>query len=425
MKRRLLRGLAILLLATIVVLGLGRLAAEGYATYHLRAAEEALGMQNYQKARPHLDEALKVRRGSYPLLLLAARVSRQAGDFPAADRHLNRYRALRGALTEDYQVERLMYKAQTGRLDDVLDGLYAYLKEDRPEAPLVLECLCQTFLRLEFPGQAYEFVTEWLKYQPDNVQALWCQGTCLSRLGAGNQAVTYLERALQRDPTRDDIRESLALVMTDSQRFPEALPLCEKIRARQPDNTRVRLILARCHYEVGEPAKAREILDTLLESDLTTPETLLERGRLALSLGKFEEAETWLQKALRLEPAYLTAAYQLQICLNELEKKQEAAELADKIRRIEADERRIEQIFTVDLRKGPGTAPLYHELGRLMMRTGREQAAIHWLYKGLEMDPSNATSQQLLADYWERVGLPERAAPHRQALMNRRDAEAP
>jgi hypothetical protein len=77
---------------------------------------------------------------------------------------------------------------------------------------------------------------------------------------------------------------------------------------------------------------------------------------------------------------------------------------------------RLQQIMMKELhspRRGPA---LYHELGVLLMRTGREPEGLSWFYKAILVDRHYRPTHQFLADYFQRTGNTQRAREHRQML---------
>jgi tetratricopeptide (TPR) repeat protein len=420
MKRRLLRGLAVLLLVTIIGLAAGRVGLEVYTNSQIAAADRALERQNYQEGWEHLRRALLVRRNDPALRLRAARVCRQSGDFAEAEEQLKRCRALYGSPSDDYQMERLLLNAQTGRLDDVYEKLIAFLDDGAPESPLILEALCQALIQLDIPQAALGFANRWLDLEPDNVQGLYCKAVCVMQVGGAELAVAPLVRALRRDPSRDDIRETLASVLIDTQRFDDAIRECEQVLAHDPENVTVRIDLARAHAGKGEADEARAALDVVLAREPNNPHALLERGRLALAVAEYDEALVWLRKAVAAEPYSVAAATQLLNCLKHIGgREQEARELAAKNERLRNDLQRLDLILRDVLPHKPATPDLCCELGRLFLQTGREDAGTQWLYKALRQDPNCVPAHELLADYWQRNGDRERAEAHRRFLRDK------
>jgi tetratricopeptide (TPR) repeat protein len=416
MKRRLLRSAAILLLAVLIVLGLGRCGVELYAAYHIREADRILQKQDYEAAKPHLEAALKVRPNSATLHLRLGRLCRQLGLLDDAERHLVRCHQLEGQ-TEDYQLEMLMLQAQRGQLDEVHDRLIVYVKEDKmPQAGLVLESMVLAVKRVQLHGPAYFFADSWVKKDPTNIQAQWLLGVCKAEVSDVAGAVETLEATLEKAPERDDIRQSLGMALLEVHSYKRAAEHLERCLKKHPEDATLKVGLARCYLGQGEVVKGRDILDQAIADGQGDNTFLLaERGKVALLLQEPREAEKLLRRALELDPANVTAAYQLEVCLTTLDRPQEAAEIAKQRTRTEADFHRIEDILTKELNKGTSPA-LFHELGTLLVRNDRLMVGLTWLYKALKLDPSYQPTNEFLADFFERRGDRERAQQYRAML---------
>jgi tetratricopeptide (TPR) repeat protein len=417
-KRRLRRGLGLLLLLGIIALGGWMAGREIWAGYQIEAAQKATSHQDYAEARRCLERALRVRPHSPALHLLAARAARQSGNLTDADRHLRECARLQGGVSEDLQLERLMFRAQTGEVEAVLENLYVYVRETRPEAPLVLEAICQGFIRERLIGPALACIDQWLALEPDNAQAHYCRAWCLSEQGGTEEAARSLQHAFEQSPERDDIRLALAGVLTQLHHYPEAAAHFEALLPRMPHDQMLLLGLAQCQVALGEPGRAQELLDTLIEESPRSTEALVERGKLALALDHPAEAEGWCRRALETDPNCYPAAYQLVLCLDRLGNKKESAELTKKLQRMEADMSRLQKLMTGALRSENQGPDLYHEVGALMLRTGREEDGLVWLGKALRLDPTHQPTHRELADYFDRHDDKERARRHREMLRS-------
>src|SRR5262245_60897607 len=202
------RLLAILGLVILILVGVGLIGMEGWVSYQCRAAEKALERQDYKEARAHYLKALTFRPWSADLHLKVARLSRQIGeteeDYKQAEEHLEKcHRLLKGDVTEDYQLERLMLKAEMGEASERFNDLIGYVEKDRPEAPLVLEALCKGFLRVQQTSTAHQLVLKWLEKEPDNVHARMTRGLCIASLGNPMEAIRDFRYGLKRFPNND------------------------------------------------------------------------------------------------------------------------------------------------------------------------------------------------------------------------------
>jgi len=344
-KRQLVRGGAVLLLVALIVMGLARAGVEGYAVYHIREADRALARQNYEVAKPHLEAAVRARPASATLHLRLARVHRQLGQLLQAEEHLNACRRIEGQ-SEDYQLEVMMVQAERGRLDDVFEQLYVYVDKDKPQAPLILEALVLATFNEQLYAPATSFATKWVAKEPKNVQALYLLGACKANLAQTEEAIELLQRAIDIDPDRDDVRQTLALVLADAHSYKAAAAHAEACLKKHPNDPLLKGILARCYVGMGDLPKARELLDEALPDGKGDANLLAERGKVALIMGDTQEdtqeAEVWLTRAMQADPSNTVAVYSMVACLTKLGKKDEASKMDARRIQLEADLMRVD-----------------------------------------------------------------------------------
>src|SRR5262249_16859685 len=138
---------------------------------------------------------------------------------------------------------------------------------------------------------AVDCLTEWLKLQPEHVQALTWRGQALELLRRHDQALADYRKAIVVDPDAEEARLRLADLLTNFRRGKDALEHYESLQPRHPSSPKVLLGLARCRRELGQSEEAQQVLDELLAHDPEDFLALAERGRLALEAGDPTAAE--------------------------------------------------------------------------------------------------------------------------------------
>src|SRR5262249_27901854 len=131
-------------------------------------------------------------------------------------------------------------------------------------------------------------------------------------------AAARCRRAVELDPDDEEARLLLvvALLATpDAAQATEAAEHLDYVRQRQPDNLNVLVGLAQCRDVLGQPDEAMRLVNQVLAQQAEFPPALALRGRLAFNVGQFEEAETWLRRALQADPANHLARHELALCL--------------------------------------------------------------------------------------------------------------
>jgi predicted Zn-dependent protease len=403
----------------VAAAGLALLAGAGYlvgrqacAYHHFREAQAALDRREFDPARAHLALCLEVWPTSAETHFLAARAARRAGVYDEADQHLKRSREL-GWVPGALDAEQAMLEAQRGEPGKVDVLLWTWIGEDHLDSLLMLEALTHGYMKVYNLPAAMLTLQEWLKRDPDSVQALYWRGEVCERLHRYDEALADFRRALELEPKRDDIRLRMASALVHAHRSAEATPHFETLYEHQPDNTAVLLGLARCRMEQGRPEDARRLLDALLAAHPDDGMALGERGLLELEAADAEQAERWLRRAVAVVPFERDIVYSFVQVLERRGKKEEADAWTARLEQIEQDLTRIGEAMR-NIIEDPHNPAARHEAGAILMRNGQEQEGLRWLYNTLSLDPRYRATRLLLAEYCEKHGKPDEAALHRR-----------
>ncbi len=350
----------------IVVGTLALIGAAGYfgglqlwAAYHYRQALHALQDREFRQAADHLERVLEVWPHDPAVHLLAAQAARRQGDMAAASPHLGQC-VRQAALPEAVALEYRLWQVQNGELSDGRALLRrAQEQPDAAETPLILEALIEGCLKvlaalgsMGLPGSevaeqpelasARHAVDIWLERRPgqaDQVQGLVWRGRVHDIADEHAQAVADLRCAVELDPQHFQPRWYLAASI--GQEAPqEAADQYASILERDPENQRVRLLLAVGRHGLGQFEEARQLLDELLAANPKNFPALVERGRLALDAQQPAEAEASLRRAEALAPDHADVNLQLGRTLQLLGRTQEAQRYQERFRQIDAAQKR-------------------------------------------------------------------------------------
>jgi tetratricopeptide (TPR) repeat protein len=391
-------------------------AAHLWAGHHWRAARRALDRYRLAEAQEHLTHCLQIWPSSFETHLLAAQTARRLGDYEAADQHLARCQEIRGALAPEVELEQVLIRAQRGGMDSVTPYLRSLVEEDHPATPLILEALIRGYMRAFRYGDAYALVSLWQDRWPDDIEANIFGGFVNEQVGSQQQAVTNYRRVLQLDPEQDEARLRLADLLVDRAVPAEALEHLEQLARKHAGDLYLQTRLARCLVAMGRFEEAEEYLDRVLAELPHFRPALAVKGASALALNRPAEAERWLREALAADAGDLQTQYALERSLRQQGKDQEAQAAEDRLKVLKADGERIRQIVQEDINKSPNDPVVRTEVGSILLRAGSEQEGVKWLYSALRLAPRYAPAHRALADYFERIGQPERAGPHRRFL---------
>jgi Flp pilus assembly protein TadD len=407
--------LALLLLGIIGVCGyyLGR---GFWADYHYRAAEHALARSEFDAARAHLHRSETVRPNHPDLLFLLARTERRAGNYAEAVDLLRRSEQ-RGGVPESIDLERVLLGVEQGDLaQETL--LWAYVEKGHPETNAILEALAKGYLLTFRLGRARETADQWLRREPDDPQAWLVRGTAVYHLHSYQEASEDLRRAVELMPENDSVRQRYADGLLENAQPTEALAQYDHLVKRRPEDPAAQLGRARALAALGEADQAADLLDPLLARTPRDPGALLLRGKVELLRLHPAQAEPWLRRAVEFAPFDREAVHSLAQCLQQLRRPDDARPWHERLKRIEADQRRLSAL-TKKVLAEPHDAGLRCEAGEIFLGIGNDTEGLRWLDSALREDPNHAPTHRILRDYYRQHNRPDLAQGHEQALANR------
>lgn len=215
---------------------------------------------------------------------------------------------------------------------------------------------------------------------------------------------------LRLDPHNEKYPLDVAGLYISTADYYQAEKTARAILARQPRQRVARLRLADALRNTERYQEAATLLDALLAEESNDTGVLLSRGALYVQMGEAPRGIPLLEAVIQLDPRrQRTGRHQLALAY------QEAGREAD-ARRVERELRAINEIEqTADAadsqRKNPDVKVRY---GQAALAGGKEAQGLDILGEVLEAHPDHAGAHAALADYFERIGRPERAADHRR-----------
>jgi tetratricopeptide (TPR) repeat protein len=408
-------SLLVVALLAAIALGTSIVGLNIWAGYHFRSAQANFERYHDAEAMTHLEACLQVWPHDPQTLLMAARVARRLGAFPEARELLDRYESARGE-DDKLTLESILLRAEEGDLDSVREFCEMLVEQHHPDTPLILEAQARGYLRQFRLQDAMAALKKWLDFQPENPQAHFLHGKVSDEMLDLKGAIACYRRVLKVDPDQDEARMLLASHLLDLAQARKALTHLTILNHRQPDNLKVRVSLARCRAELGQTEAAERILGSVLAEHPHHAEALAERGYLALQMGKLDVAEAWLRAAAAREPANYQVRYQLSQALIKNGKLAEARALEKKMKDLQADIKRIQEIVTQQMQASPHDPALHYETAVIALRVGNAREGLRWLQSALRENPNYAPAHNALAVYYQEMGSPGRAAQHREAV---------
>jgi tetratricopeptide (TPR) repeat protein len=378
-----------------------------WAEVHCRRAEEALarslrvkGTATLAEARDHLACSLKVWPNKPRINFMMAQAARRAGDLEEAGQYLGRAEKA-GWVMEAIDLEKALAAVQKGDLERMEPVLASFVQRDHPDKLLILEALVQGCRRTYQLPKALTYLDTWLGAQPDNVRALMWRGETLLLSGRHTDALADYRKVIELDPQEGEARLKLAELFLVLHQPADASIHFSELLKQQPDQPEALLGLARCRVEQGDAAEATNLLDRLLSLQPEHAGALAERGKIALDAGKLSDAEKWLRHAARIAPFERETLYNLYRCLTVNGPAGEAEECLARIKRIDEDRKRLDELKTAII-LAPHDASLRCEMGLILLRNGQDKEGVRWLQDALREQPEHAAARQALDDYYRR-----------------------
>lgn len=393
-----------------------------YAWHHFRAGRAALADDRPDVARRHFPKCGTVWPWGQrvDLHVLASRAARRDGDLPAALDELREGRRLAGTATPELIFEWALLQAADGNVAGVAVYLQRQADADPEIQRDVWEALAEGYLAVFRANDAYAIATQWTARFPEDPRGLEYRGrAAIQSRGRGLQlGVEDLRRVLERQPARTKTRTALAVSLLELGLFAEAIPEFERLAREQPDEPDHRVRLARCFKMSNRSDEATALLEGVLNSHPDHGLALRTSGQFALGDLRIAEAEAWLRRAAEVLPNDYQSQYLFYQALLQAGRSEAPGQLA-RAEQVKAQSLQLAELRSRRLAERPLDPALYTELGSLLLKTGKMDEGLRWLDVALSLDPAFRPAHASLADHFEAVGPPERAAVHRRLAVGR------
>ncbi len=315
-------------------------------------------------------------------------------------------------------------------------------------------------MRLGRYDEASERFTRLLEVDPEAVEPRLNAGWILLQEDQGEAALMEFERVLEAQPENAIAHYYTGLVHRSNGRFDAARGSYEAALAANEELVEARLDLARLDLDAAAPDNAERHIELVLRQRPTLAEAHFLHGRVALRRGAAEEAAVAFEEALYLDPEHAGALYNLGrayaaagghaearasletfAALSTARRQQRRvgleamaetrAELRyrqglEALRAGDAGEAAARFRAAIEAQTRLDNAAGHLGLAAALRLEGEESAAITALERAVEIDPSLAEAQRLLAELYAVVGRADAAEKARlayQALVASRRSE--
>jgi tetratricopeptide (TPR) repeat protein len=180
----------------------------------------------------------------------------------------------------------------------------------QPESFEILYNLAQVLLRTGENAKAELILSRATRLQPENADALYLLAQSYSGQSRPLDALDALVRAHKLAPENVDIISLMAQITMSQNYFEDAIPLLEsglKIAPKRPD---LLAALGQSYFMAGKTEKAIEEFNLLLELEKSA-RSYAFLGLSYRNLGRFDEAKTYFQRGIALDPHSSTCLFNL------------------------------------------------------------------------------------------------------------------
>jgi tetratricopeptide (TPR) repeat protein len=252
----------------------------------------------------------------------------------------------------------------------------------QPDTFEILYNLGQVLLREGLNPQAEVALNRALKLQPDSVETLYLLAQAESDQSRPLDALDHLMRAHKLAPENVDVIFQMAQVSMSQNYFEDAIPLLESGLKIAPQRADLLAALGESEFMAGKVDKAIDAFNELRKVD-NSARSYAFLGLSYRNLGRFDEARTYFQEGLRLDPHSALCFYNLGFID---ERQGNAAE--------------AEAYFQKALESNPNFADALIELANLRIAARRYAEAETYLrrYVKVSADPANGYYKLAMAE---------------------------
>jgi len=144
--------------------------------------------------------------------------------------------------------------------------------------------------------------------QESSADILFEKGRVAAAIGDLTRAEQYLVAAMKAGADERKVIQPLLVACITDQRFPAALDYAEQYLYRHPNDLDVRFVAGTLHAVLGEPQKARELLETVTRSRPESAEAHYALATVLRQGGDASQADRHDIEYLRLDPEGAHAA---------------------------------------------------------------------------------------------------------------------
>jgi tetratricopeptide (TPR) repeat protein len=180
----------------------------------------------------------------------------------------------------------------------------------QPESMEILYNFAQVLLHTGENAKAELILNRAIKLQPENADALYLLAQSYSGQSRPLDALDALVRAHKIAPENVDIISLMAQITMSQNYFEDAIPLLESGLRLAPKRPDLLAALGQSYFMAGKTEKAIEEFNLLLDIEKSA-RSYAFLGLSYRNLGRFDEAKTYFQRGIALDPHSSTCLFNL------------------------------------------------------------------------------------------------------------------
>lgn len=262
--------------------------------------------------------------------------------------------------------------------------------------------LASIMLRLDKPKAVIRTLTPFLQQGTLDPQVFVVAGQAFNRLKQFKQAADMFEQAVRLAPELADLRLHLGLSRLAIGAEEDAIADLRKALSMEPDNTKPGVMLGIVYLKQGELDKALTVANQLVSSQPEEPAGYNLLGAIHMSKKQFEQADEYFAQALSKDEKFMPALINM-------------ARLALEQKKMKLAYERFQDI----LKREPGNTLALDEMAKIAQADGRIETAVELLEKYRAYAPDQLQQQIRLALLYLRQGQIKEASQVARTLEQR------
>ncbi|MBN1867583.1 tetratricopeptide repeat protein [Candidatus Sumerlaeota bacterium] len=278
-----------------------------------------------------------------------------------------------------------------------LHDFYESAAEEYPGRDDIQQGYAEILLAESKPDEAIDVLKASLTLHPynHNVDRYVLLVDAATRQGRLQEATPFLEKAVGNmfNEQRRFLSGFLVSVYEQTDQTDKAVELLNEMIDKDPQDAGIRITLAGLYQRKGETQRAEAIADAVVSGDVRDPITFYDVGLLKWDLGRHDQAEKYLARAIDLNPEFADAYNSLGYLFAEQGiKLDQALELVQKAMKMKPD-----QGYITD------------SLGWVYFKKGEIDKAVEYLSAAARLEQTDPTIREHLAEAYLAKGNDDRA----------------